>query len=444
MGRKQKSLPVVNAFAAGIDVGASCHYVCASTGGTTVIRRFGTFTEDLIALTQWLLSLGVKTVAMESTGVYWVNLYDTLEASGIAVCLANARYVKNVPGRKSDVGDAEWIWQLHSFGLLSGSFIANEKIREMRTYVRQRENLEGQKATQINLIGKALQLLNVKLRQAISKIDTQVGMNIVRAIVSGERDCQQLARFHHPQMKQSKETLAKSLEGNWKTEHLFTLKQSLSAFDFIKEQMRECEVQIERCLDQMNGGDGGSSLKKKGVVRQNDLAFHAKKYLDQITGIDLCAIDGLDEKTVVTIISETGSDLSKWQTAKHFCSWLGLAPAPKKSGEKVIGHFQRSVAGRAAKAFRAAAASLHHSKSHLGAFYRKTAIHKSSLVAIKATARKIAVIFWNILTKQTGYISQTADTYEDKYRKLNLKRLERQAAKLGFQLQAMPQAFDGQ
>ena len=435
MSKKQKALPVVNPFAAGIDVGAGCHYVCAADGENVIVRRFGTFTEDLLALAEWLQSLMVKTVAMESTGIYWVNLYETLESKGINVCLANARYVKNVPGRKSDISDCQWIWQLHSFGLLSGSFIADEKTRALRTYVRQRESLEQQKAAQINIMGKALQLLNIKLRQIVSKIETDVSMNIIRAIVAGSRDGLKLSEFHHPQMKASKEDLAKSLQGNWRPEYLFTLQQALTAYDFFKSQMLQCEREIERSLDELNGGNGTKNEKKKGRIRQNDFAFKADGYLSDLTGVNLCAIDGLDEKTVVTILSETGTDLTKWKTARHFNSWLGLAPRPKISGEKTIGHFKQSVAGRAGRAFRAAAWSLHHSKSHLGAFYRRMAFRKGSFTAIKATAHKIAVIFWNMMTTQMPYRNQTALIYEEKQQKVQIRKLEKQASKLGYTLQ---------
>jgi transposase len=437
MSKKQTgTFTLVHPVAAGVDVGASCHYVCAGSPGNTTVRRFGTFTEDLYALADWLASLNVTTVAMESTGIYWVNLYDALEAKGIQICVANARYVKNVPGRKSDVSDCQWIWQLHSFGLLRGSFIADDKIRELRAYVRQRESMEQQKATQINMMNKALQLLNIKLRQVLSKTETLVGMNIIRAIVSGERDGSQLSEsFHHHQMKASKAELAKALQGNWKREHLFCLQQALSCYDFVREQMLLCEAEIERCLNEMNGQDINISKKKSGRIRQNDFSFKAEEYLNTLTGNDLTAIDGLDEKTLLTIISETGTDLSKWDSARHFSSWLGLSPKPKKTGEKLRGHFRDTVAGRAGKAFRNAAASLHHNKGHLGSFYRRLSLRRGSFVAIKATARKLAVIFWNMMTTGESYRKETSVEYEQKLQALQIRRLQKQAAKLGLSLQ---------
>ena len=410
-----RPLQVLNAKVAGIDVGASCHYVCVGALSEESVRRFGTFTEDLDELADWLVGLGVESVAMESTGVYWVNLYDVLEERGLAVCLANARCVRNVPGRKSDVSDSQWIQQLHSYGLLTGSFIAQGKVRELRAYVRQRETLEKQKALQLNLMGKSLQLLNVKLHQVSSKLEVQACMAIIRAIVAGERDVKVLATHRHPQMKASAEQFEKSLHGNWRAEHLFSLKQALTFYDFVKERMLECEQQIERALSEMNQEPECTPRAKGKRVRQNDYAFQVKGYLHELAGVDLTRIEGLDEKTVLTILAETGTDLTRWKSAGHFTSWLGLAPRTKKSGEKVIGHFKQSVANRANQAFRMAAWSLGHSKCYLGAFYRKVSARKGGLTAIKATARKVAVIFWNMMCRKTEYEVHSPADYEARY-----------------------------
>lgn len=229
--------------------------------------------------------------------------------------------------------------------------------------------------------------------------------------------------------------MGKALQGNWKREHLFALQQVLTCYDFFKGQMALCEKEIERSLDELNGGDGSSKIKKAKAVRQNDYSFQADIYLSTLLGVDLTAVDGLDEKTIITIVSETGTDLSKWKSARQFSSWLGLAPRPKISGEKTLGHFKQSVAGRAGRAFRAAAATMYHSKSHLGAFYRKLAFRKGSFAALKATARKMAVIFWNMMTKGQPYRKETALSYEQKQQAQQLRRLEKQAAKLGLTLQ---------
>jgi transposase len=428
-------LTVLSAKVAGIDVGASCHYVCVGALAEESVRRFGCFTQDLQELADWLVSLGIESVAMESTGVYWVNLYDVLEQRGLRVCLANARYVRNVPGRKSDVSDSQWIQQLHSYGLLTGSFIAEGKIRELRAYVRQRENLEKQKALQISLMGKSLQLLNVKLHQVVSNLEIQASMNVIRMIVAGERDVKKLASLRHPQMKASPEEFEKSLHGNWRAEHLFSLKQALTFYDFIKEQMLKCEQEIERTLTEINSELPPEARPKTKRVRQNDYAFDVRSYLRELAGVDLTQIQGLDEKTVLTILAETGTDLSRWKSAGHFTSWLGLAPKAKISGEKVIGHFKGSVANRASQAFRMAAWALTHSKCYLGAFYRKLAARKGSLTAIKATARKVAVIFWNMMCRKTEYQPYDQNLYEEKYQYMQRKKLEKQAAKLGMILQ---------
>lgn len=433
-------LSVLNTKVAGIDVGASAHYVCVGLLSDESVRRFGTFTQDLEELSDWLVSLGVESVAMESTGIYWVNLYDTLESRGLKVCLANAKYVRNVPGRKSDVADSQWIQlggtpQLHSYGLLSGSFIAEGKIRELRAYVRQRENLEKQKGIQIALMGKALQLLNIKLHQIASGTELQTSMNIIRAIVSGERNPKELAKFRHPQMKASEEDFEKGLQGNWRAEHLFSLQQALTMYDFIKKQMLECEKEIERTLGQINGGEGDESRTKNTRVKQNDYNFDAKSYLKEIAGVDLTKIRGLDEKTILTILSETGTNLSKWKTAAHFTSWLGLSPKPKITGEKIVGHFKQSVANRANQAFRMAGWALNNSKCYLGSFYRKLSFRKGSFVAIKATARKVAVIFWNMMTKKTEFEVHLQEEYEIQYKDRQLKNLEKMAKKMGLSLQ---------
>jgi len=432
---KSKGFSVLNHKVAGIDVGASCHYVCVGSLAEDSVRRFGTFTVDLEALADWLVALGVESVAMESTGIYWVNLYDVLEARGLKICLANARYVRNVPGRKSDVSDSVWIQQLHSFGLLSGSFIAEGKIRELRAYVRQRETLEKQKGTQVSLMGKSLQLLNVKLHQVASGLELQVSMNIIRSIVAGERDVKKLSAFRHPQMKASKEDMERSLQGNWRKEHLFSLQQALVFYDFIKEQMMLCEREIEETLQAINGTDDEGSKIKKTAVRQNEYAFDVKSYLLEAVGTDLTAIKGLDEKTILTILAETGTDLGRWFSAGHFCSWLGLAPKQKISGEKILGHFKQSVANRANQAFRLAAWSLHSSKCYLGEFYRKLVFRKGSNIAIKATARKLAVIFWNMVTKKTSFVPHSKKEYEDKFRERRIRKLHKEATKMGFIIQ---------
>jgi hypothetical protein len=389
----------------------------------------------LRALADWLVSLGITTVAMESTGVYWANLCDELESRGMEVCLANARYVKNVPGRKSDVSDCQWIQQLHGFGLLSASRVAVGKIRELRAYIRQRHSLEGDKSRALNKMGKSLQLLNVKLNQVCSSLDTQVAQKVIRSIVGGERDAQKLALHHTPQMKVAQEVFAKGMEGNWKREHVFTLSQEVRCYDFLVGEIMACEVEIERCLVEIDGGEGDESRPKGTKTRQNEYHFDVGYYLSGILGVDITKVTGLNEKTALTILSETGSDLGKWKTSGHFTSWLGLSPRVKISGERVLGHFKDSVANRANQAFRMAAWSLHSSKCYLGSFYRKIAARKGAPVAIKATARKLAVIFWNMVTQKQEYKEPDLQVYNEKFKQGYIKKLEKQASKIGLKLE---------
>jgi transposase len=431
---RKKRFKIINSKAAGIDVGSEVHYVSVGDLSSPSVRQFGCFSEDLKSLTNWLLDVGINTVAMESTGVYWVNLYEILEQSGIEVCLVNARHIKNVPGRKTDVQDSQWLQQLHSYGLLQSSFIGSEKIRELRSYVRQRENLQGQKSRQLHLMGKALELLNIKLQKVVSKLSMQASMKIIRSIVSGERDLDILVSYKHPQMKCSDEDLKKSLDGNWRDEHIFSLKMALVSYDFFIEQMRLCDQQIEKVLSELSTGSSDERRPKAGLVRQNEYSFDASSYLNEIAGVEITRIKGLKENSLLTIFSETGSDLTKWPTAKHFTSWLGLTPRPKISGAKVIGHFKSTVASRSNQAFRNAAYSLHSSPCHLGGLYRRLSIQKSSKKAIKAVARKLAVIFWNMMVKKTEFNLINNDEYLQRQREKTIKRLKYQAEKHGFQL----------
>ncbi|WP_291728921.1 IS110 family transposase [Bernardetia sp.] len=404
------AFPVVYPLSAGIDVGAGQHYVSVPAHLTdTPTRVFSTHTKGLTELADWLVSLGITTVAMESTGIYWLTVYDILVERNIEVCLANARYVRNVPGRKTDVKDSQWLQQLHSVGLLHRSFIPNEQIRVLRTYLRLRHQQVIAKGQAINRIEKSLQQMNIKLRQVISKIDTQVGMGIVRAIAAGEYHPTQLAEEHYNyRMKSSKEELARALEGNYRAEYLFTLKQALRSWDFAHSELVLCEEEIERILqnwekDSEELEDISSksfvSKQKKKKVRQNEYRFDVRSYLKEILGVDMTKVEGLSENTVLDIVGEVGTDLSKWKTAKHFCSWLGLAPSPQISGGKVLKQFRKKMQSRATQAFRTAASTLHSSKTHLGKIYRKLAITKGSQVAVKTVARKLATLFYTLITQ---------------------------------------------
>jgi transposase len=457
----EPSLELINPYSAGIDLGSKEHYVgvfsTQERPKSACVRSFSTHTEGIGEMASWLKSCGVKTVAMEATGVFWLSVYEMLEQQGFEVCLIHAKYVKNVAGRKSDVQDCQWIQQLHSYGLLSNAFVPSDKVRELRSYIRHRLNLEDTKMSCIHRIHKALDMMNLKVHYHITDMVGVVGLQILRAIADGQTDANNLSEFHIKQMKASKEELRKSLEGNYRSEHVFALKQCLSAFDFYESQMLECDQQIEQVLllltegfippTNENENQEGSHIEEndssdlwhrpKKYARKNNYRFDVKSYLKELVGVDLTQVDGLQENTILTIIAETGLDYSKWKTAKHFTSWLRLAPQPKVSGGKTRGHFSTQTNNRANKAFRLAAWAVKASKSALGAFYRKIRAKKGSPHAIKATARKIATIFFHMMTTKQEFVKQSAEEFEEKYQQYQLSLLNKKATKLGFVLQKM-------
>lgn len=444
-------LPHINPFAAGIDLGAKEHYVAVSedlvAAGQSAVRSFGADTEGLRQMCQWLKSCGVDKVAMEATGIYWLGAYEWLEGGGFDVSLVHAQYVKNVAGRKSDVSDCQWIQQLHSYGLLSKAFVPADKVRELRCYVRHRNTLEQEKADCIRRMHKALDMMNVKVHHLVTDMTGVVGLNILRAIGAGETDSTKLSEYHVKQLKSTKEELRRSLEGNYRAEHVFSMKQSLAAFDFYEGQMLGCDQQIEQVLAALTQGimpeektdvPGHRSWlrPKETYARKNEYRFDAKWYIKEITGgVDLTQIEGLHENSVLTILAETGLDMGKWKSHKHFTSWLRLAPQPKVSGGKVVGHFRPKTSNRANQAFRMAAQCIKASNSALGAYYRRLRAKKGPAIAIKATAKKIATIFYVMLSKGEQYVKQSTEAFEETLKKRMITKLSKQAEKLGFILQ---------
>jgi len=457
MAKKSVSKPVggltvLNPNAAGIDIGSMEHYVAVGGHlvgpGQPTVRPFGADTEGLRQMCQWLRSCGVDKVAMETTGVYWLGVYEMLEQEGFEASLVHAKYVKNVPGRKSDVGDCQWIQQLHSYGLLTRAFVPADKVRELRCYVRHRNTLEREKADSIRRMHKALDMMNVKVHHLVTDMAGVAGMGILRAIAAGETDSGKLSGHHVKRMKATKEELRRSLEGNYRAEHVFSLRQCLSAFDFYEGQMGECDQQIEQVLAALtegvlpevgtgDGGEGGGWLRpKEAYARKNEYRFDAKWYIKEMTGgVDLTEIEGLDENTVLTILAETGLDMGKWKSHKHFTSWLRLAPQPKVSGGKVVGHARPKSSNRANQAFRMAAQCMKASQSALGAFYRKMRARKGPAIAIKATAKKIATIFYLMMSKGEQYVKKSAESFEETQRLRLVRKLSRQAEQLGLVLQ---------
>jgi transposase len=440
-GKVKRNLIMLNPDAAGIDVGASEHYVAVPPErDAQPVRRFGAFTEDLHKLAQWLLQCGVRTVAMESTGVYWIPLYQILEDYGLVVKLVNARHVKPVPGRKSDVQDCQWLQQLESFGLLSGSFRPEAKICILRSYMRQRQMLISTASRHIQQMQKALTQMNLKVHQVLSDLSGQTGMRIVRAILQGERDRMKLAALKDRRVKSSLGTIAKSLEGDYRAEHLFALRQAVELYDYYQLKIAECDQEILKEMQSLEtraepGSAPPAPLRRKGRSRHNLLPYDGRAELYRILGVDLTRIDGLNEATVQLILSELGLDLcKKWPTEAQFASWLGLAPNNEISGGKVLRRGTRRVVNRVANALRMCAQSLLNSKSALGAYARRMRAKRDAKIAITATAHKLARLIYRTLKHGQEYSDIGQNQYEARYRANVLKSLQKKARLLGFQL----------
>jgi transposase len=431
-------LPLLNPHAAGIDVGASEHYVAVPVDrDEQPVRRFGAFTEELHALAQWLLQCGIKTVALESTGVYWIPLFQILESYGLAVQLVNARHVKNVPGRKSDVQDCQWLQQLESFGLLRGCFRPEAKICVLRSYMRQREMLIRNAGRYVQQMQKALTQMNIKLHHVISDLSGQTGLAIVRAIVAGERDRLKLAAMKDRRVRSDVITIAKSLEGDYRAEHLFALKQALELYDYYQQKIAECDAEICKEMQTLEtrATAPAAALKRKPRSKHNPLPFDSQAELYRIMGVDLTRIDGLYESTAQLIISELGLDIcQKWPTEAQFTSWLGRCPNNEISGGKVLQRGTRKVVNRVANALRMCAQSLLNSKSALAAYARRMRAKRDSKVAITATAHKLARLIYRTVKYGQEYIDIGQEQYAAKYKAGILKSLHRKARQLGYQL----------
>jgi len=434
-----ESLPMVQPHAAGLDIGAREIWACVPPAQTTdSVRRFGTFTPDLQSLVDWLVSHQVDTIAMESTGVYWIPVFEMLEARGLKVHLVNAHSLKKVPGRKTDVLDCQWIQKLHAFGLLSGSFRPDGEMCALRTYLRHRAQLLEHRAPHILHMQKALQQMNLQLHHVLSDITGVTGLAILRAIVAGNRDSVKLAQFRNPACKSPIDTIAKALTGDWKAEQLFVLKQSLALYDYYTQQVAACDAEIERQYGAMKSrGEGSPELPemprvKRGSKSKNQPPFNVRRELLRLTGVDLVAVEGISASLAQTILSEIGTDMSKWPNEKHFGSWLGLAPHNDISGGKVLNSRTLKTDNRAGQAFRQAATSVTRSQSAFGAFYRRKRAQLGRMQALVATAHKIARTVYVMLKKRVQYFDIGAEMYEKKQRERELIYLQRKAAKLGY------------
>jgi transposase len=436
-------LDVVHPHAAGIDVGNSAHYVAVRPDrDPQPVRRFECFTADLYRLADWLKSCGVNTVAMQSTGVYWVPLYDILEERGFEVYLVNAHHTKNLPGRKSDVQESQWLLKLHTYGLLNNSFHPPSAIRTLRTYWRQRAvHVEGA-ATCILRMQKALTQMNLQLANVISDLSGVTGQKIVRAIVAGERDPHQLAKLRDARIQASHAEIAKSLEGNWRPELVFVLQQEVDLYDSYQQRIAECDQQLQKHLatftDNTNPGQPpspkGEIKKKKKKPTKNAPTFDLSHELERISGVDLTRIDGIEVMVAETVLSEVGLDMSRWKTEAHFSSWLGLCPDNRISGDRVLRRGTRSVINRAATALRMAATTLIRSQSYLGAQYRRLRTKLGAPKAITAMAHRLARLVYRMLKYGQQYVDKGAEHYERRNRQQQIEYLKKKAAQLGLQV----------
>ena len=435
--RLPAELSRVSLNAAGIDVGASSHFVAVPEDRwDQPVREFEAFTADLYRLADWLAECRVETVAMESTGVYWIPLFGVLEERGFEVMLVDPSRIKNVPGRKTDVLDCQWLQQLHTYGLLSGSFRPEGEIRCLRSYLRQRAMLVEYASHHIQHMQKALTQMNVKLQHVISNITGKTGMTIIEAIVGGERNPRKLAALRDPRTRANEEIIARSLQGHWREEHIFELTQALELYRTYQDKIAQCDREIERQLGRFEDrGNGEPPAGDAGKRSQgNAPRFDLRNHLHRMTGVDLTRIDGVDAFTALKVVGEIGTDMTRWPSAKHFASWLGLSPNNRITGGKVISSRTKANANRAAAALRLAANALHRSNSALGAFLRRKKAHLGAPKAITATAHKLARIIYSMLRYGQGYVDAGAQYYESQYRERALRAARQRAAQLGYQL----------
>jgi transposase len=437
---KPTGLPIIHPFAAGIDVGSRFHVVAVSPDlCDEPVQTFQAFTGDLERMADWLISTGTRTVAMESTGVYWVAAYEVLQSRGLEVILANAREARAVPGGKSDVNDAQWLQRLHACGLLRASFRPGRDIAELRAYLRARERHTDYAAAHIQHMQKALTYMNIQLHHVISDITGATGMKIIRAIVAGQRNPDTLAAMRDVRCKENVETIRSSLIGNYQPEHLFALKQALGLYDFYQKCIDECDAEIKRAVAGLNIGRALPEApipKARHRGRQpSDPNFDVRSAMYQLAGTDLTQIHGIGPFLALRLIGECGTDMTRWRSAKHFTSWLTLAPGCKISGGKILSAHTRKTSSRVTVALRLAAVTVGRSNTALGAFYCRLAGRIGNAKAVTATARKIAVLFYKAMRYGIDYRDPGADHYEQQYRDRVIKQLHRRVAQFGFALQ---------
>jgi len=452
--QRGSELTITNPDAAGIDVGSQVHYVAVPEGrAQESVRSFGAYTAQLDELVQWLKDCRIKTVAMESTGVYWIPLYQKLEEAGFEVLLVDARQAKHVPGRKSDVQDCQWLEQLHRYGLLRAAFRPEDSVCRLRTLQRHRKDLVESAAMWIQHMQKALNEMNLHLHHVLSDISGLSGLAILDAILAGQRDPRKLASLAHYRVRKSQAQIAAALTGDYRPELLFVLRQSLQNYRQIQQQITQCDLSIEKQLAKMTDrqnpnqaseptppspdlGGGKPRKRKSPVILEISLAGHLKRIL----GVDLTTIPGLDVLAILTLVSEIGTNMTKWRNEKAFVSWLGLSPNNKISGQRVLSSRTRKVVNRAATILRLAAMIVGKTNTPLGSFYRRKRAQLGGPKAVTATARKLGCLIYRLVKNGQGYHEPDLHTYELKYKDQILNSLPKRANTFGFDLVELPKA----
>jgi transposase len=436
-----KALDVVHPDAAGIDIGGREHWVAISPErDEQPVRSFDCFTSDLERMADWLAAHGVRSVAMQSTGVYWMPVFEILQQRGMEVYLVNARHTKNLPGRKSDIAECQWLLKLHTFGLLNNSFQPSDAVRAMRTLWRHRAGLVAQASSAIQRMQKSLVEMNIQLGNVLSDLSGVSGMAILQAILAGERTPRKLAALADPQVKASKAVIAKSLQGNWRPELLFVLGQEMEVYRGCQDRISACDQQLQQQLRDMESKVDlkkdplGPRPKGKRGGRGNAPKFDLRTELYRLTGVDWSQVDGIDVQVAQTVIAEVGVDLHAFPSEKHFANWLGLCPTNETSGGKVLKRRTPKVVNRAKVAFRQAASTLIRSQSYLGAQYRRLRTRLGAPKAITAMARKLACLFYRLLTKGQQYVDRGAAYYETRHREQQIRSVLKRAQQLGLQV----------
>jgi len=440
MTEKDKiSMEIVNPRAAGIDIGSRSHWVAVGQGSND-FKEFGVYNEDLYSIAQWLRENEIKTVAMESTGTYWQSLYAVLMAEGFQVILCNGKFTKNIKGKKTDIQDCQWIQKLHNIGLLSGSFLPDEATEQLRTFCRHRSNLLDSAASASKKMQKYLRLLNLRLDVVVNDVCGLTGMTIIKAICNGEKNPEKLAELRHHNCKKSEEEIAKALHSNGRQDYLFALKQELEMYELFQAKITQCDIEIEKMLQKTIDDDDDKKqhfIEKKTYKKVNknspkniDLNLMAYQYFE---GVDLMAIEGMSYSTVLSLISEVGVEgIKKFPTAKHFTNWLRLAPNNKISGGKVLSSKVPKGSNRLKIALRNAANAIGNLKDStpLSDFFKRINFRKGRVSAISATARKLAVIIWNMVVKGVPYHNPEEYLFRDQKKKLGLlRKIQKQITK---------------